>query len=67
MLKCITFPYKLGSVKCVKDPCVECRLSGRLTHPFKSKAVVKNQGFPQCENSKPGNSIANADGYKPLI
>ncbi|MCR4646597.1 MAG: hypothetical protein K5695_14515 [Oscillospiraceae bacterium] len=34
MKKCETCPYKLGVIKCVRDPCIECRASGRKDHPF---------------------------------
>ena len=38
--KCIKFPYKLGVIKCVENPCIECRSSGRIYRPF-PEAVVK--------------------------
>ena len=32
--KCRTCPYKLGQIKSITDPCIECKMSGRKDNPF---------------------------------
>ncbi len=32
--KCQTCPYKQGLIKAKLDPCIQCKASGRKTHPF---------------------------------
>ena len=32
--KCLTCPYKLGTIKCKLDPCIDCKLQNRKEHPF---------------------------------
>lgn len=34
MKKCKECPYKLGTVKCVENPCLQCIESGSSTNPF---------------------------------
>ena len=34
MMKCLTCPYRLGLIKCVTDPCPQCRTSKSRKHPF---------------------------------
>ena len=41
-VKCLTCPYRLGEVKCIKDPCFECMDSKRKTHPFSKPKNFKN-------------------------
>jgi len=36
MSKCKECPYKIGLIKCVKNPCPDCIASGEKTDPFKS-------------------------------
>lgn len=34
MLKCLKCPYKLGLIKCVTDPCLECKERKSKKPPF---------------------------------
>ena len=34
MLKCLKCPYKLGLIRCVQNPCLECKASKSKKHPF---------------------------------
>lgn len=42
MKKCRTCPYRLGIVKCTKNPCPACIGSKRKTNPFEVNFVIKN-------------------------
>ena len=33
-LKCVKCPYRLGKIKCIQNPCIECMGQKRKTHPF---------------------------------
>lgn len=43
MIKCLKCPYKLGMVKCTRNPCPACRESGRKNHPFPEGRLVSEQ------------------------
>ena len=40
MNKCQNCPYHLGLIKCVLNPCIECSLQKRKTHPFKVQIEI---------------------------
>lgn len=47
--KCQTCPYKLGLVKPKLDPCIDCMMSKRKTHPFGTIAPTTVITFcPKC-------------------
>ena len=39
--KCKSCPYRLGWIKCVKSPCIECELHKRKTHPFQNSDKIQ--------------------------
>ena len=41
MPKCKDCPYKLGVVKCVVSPCIDCIASGSKVHPFKDTKEMR--------------------------
>lgn len=45
VLKCMTCPYKLGTIKCVVNPCIQCSQSGRESHPFRQDSVMIHEKY----------------------
>ena len=41
MTKCLTCPYKQGLIKSMRNPCIQCRSSGRKTHPFPMPVEIR--------------------------
>ena len=44
--KCRLCPYRLGTVRCIKDPCPRCRKSKSRENPFdavRAEKIVLNQ------------------------
>lgn len=39
-IKCIKCPYRLGTIKCVINPCIECLEQKRKTHPFPTPVEI---------------------------
>lgn len=64
MLKCLTCPYKLGIIKCIKNPCIECRQSGQKTHPFGLwvNKVYKSHHSSQHKKTVKNNNTSNMLG-----
>jgi len=60
MLKCSVCPYKLGIIKCVVNPCIECRMRNSSEHPFPDiKIIHENKQCPDCgSNHFIGNKCA---------
>ena len=38
-LKCKKCPYKIGLIKCIENPCPECRKAGRKSPPFPEPVI----------------------------
>ena len=43
MLKCLKCPYKLGLIKCVQNPCPECKASKSKKHPFPEAEIKEDK------------------------
>lgn len=43
MLKCLKCPYKLGLIKCVTDPCLECKESKSKKPPFPEAEIKEDK------------------------
>lgn len=41
--KCKTCPYKLGTIKCVTDPCRDCLASKSKKNPFQFQDANQNK------------------------
>lgn len=51
--KCRTCPYQQGLVKCRTDPCIECRSSGRKTHPFPAAVEIhEGEACAKCGSNR---------------
>ncbi len=42
MLKCLKCPYKLGLIKCMTDPCPECKASKSKKPPFPEAEIKED-------------------------
>ena len=48
-LKCLRCPYYQGRIKLLCDPCVQCVMEKRLTHPFSDSGKIRAEQFcPVC-------------------
>lgn len=43
MLKCLKCLYKLGLIKCVQNPCPECKASKNKTPPFPEAKIKEDK------------------------
>lgn len=43
MLKCLKCPYKLGLIKCVTDPCLECKERKSKKPPFPEAEIKEDK------------------------
>ena len=51
-MKCLNCPYRLGLVKCVRTPCIECMREGRKTHPFQNFDETNSEVNKKVKNDK---------------
>lgn len=52
-IKCIKCPYRLGTIKCVLNPCIECLAKKLKTHPFQTPVEIhEGQICPKCGGNR---------------
>lgn len=53
MKKCLDCPYYLGTIKCIKDPCIECKLQKCKNHPFPTPVEIhEGQICAKCGSNR---------------
>ncbi len=50
--KCMTCPYKLGLIKCLRDPCIDCVMNNRKEHPFGFLTKGQVKICPKCGSKR---------------